>query len=101
MPDIEAGAQYFEFYKEDITVMRVPEKKSPTPVEIEQAAKQYYPTRWWQAVETHPEKGVMLLAETSDPEDFKQLEILGKPNVKIFRLFEKREQNWVEEVPPQ
>jgi len=44
---------------------------------------------------------VMLLAETSDPEDFKQLEILGKPNVKIFRLFEKREQDWVEEVPPQ
>ena len=79
--------------------MRVPEKDMPTPVELEQAAKQFYPTRWWQAIE-YVDGKPHLLAETSDPEDFKNLNIIGQPNVKIFRLFEKREQNWVEEVPP-
>ena len=99
MSDIpELTTTYIEFSMPKERIVRVPEPKPETPVEREQRKEGFYPGRWWQAVEYKDGKP-SLLAGTSEPEDFKNLELIGKPNVKFFRLFEKRDQNWVEEAP--
>jgi hypothetical protein len=53
------------------------------------------PTKWWRAIDADGK----VLAETSDPEDFETLELIGKRGVTFQRLYERRLDEWVEEKP--
>lgn len=63
-------------------------------VELEQEREGYIPTKWWQAVGHNG-----LLAETSCRGDFKDLNLIDKPEVGFRRLYEKKDFRWVDEHP--
>lgn len=74
--------------------MRVPEYNK-SDIEFEQEKNKFYPSKWWQAYDDD----IGLLAETSDRNDFKDLNLLILEGVKFRRMYEKRELKWVEEHP--
>lgn len=73
--------------------MRVPEYKK-SAVEFEQEKLGFHATKWWQATD---DRG--LLAETSNPKDFLDLNLLNQEGVIFRRMYEKKELHWIEEHP--
>jgi hypothetical protein len=55
----------------------------------------FEPGRWWQAVSAEGK----LFAETSDPSDFEQLELLDKEGVKFYRYYTRQLRAWAEADP--
>jgi hypothetical protein len=63
--------------------------------ELAMAEEGFEPGRWWQAVNSEGE----ILAETSDPDDFKDFGFLNKEGVTFRRLYARTERTWVTESP--
>jgi hypothetical protein len=65
--------------------------------EAELAMKEegFEPGRWWQAVDSEGK----LLAETSNPDEFKGLGLLDEEGVTFRRLYARTENVWVDESP--
>lgn len=55
----------------------------------------FEPGRWWQAVQNGK-----LLAETSNPIEFKSLGLLDQSDITIRRIYTRTENVWVEEEVP-
>lgn len=50
--------------------------------------------RWWRAI-----KNGVMMAETSDPSDFKVLGLMDDPEVSFRRIYSRTESTWVMETP--
>lgn len=74
------------------------EEDVPPVDEVAQALERgFEPGRWWLASQLDG----TVLAETSNPKEFKGLGLLDRTDVRFYRQYVRRDEEWVTETPPQ
>lgn len=73
------------------------EDVSPVDEVAKALERGFQPGRWWVAAQLDG----TVLAETSRPADFKELELLDREDVRFYRQYVRTSEEWVKETPPE